>query len=383
MGTGECGTPPKTTKTPTIQEFPSTPSYAEWAAAFQAYYGSSATPPPPVYYPSTVLPGLQPHHYMWGGQALMSPYGTPPPQHTALYPYGGIYAHPPMQPGAHPYGQYGILPFGTEIAVGPCLSSQEAIPLCTETESKALEGKDYNANNGPRRTFSKGNEAAKETSDSANGHTQSGESGSVGSSDGNEQEDVTENGYQLIPKGGCDQLNVDGVGGSDNLPPTGVDPYMTQGGHAIANPLNQAARTIATGKPSVAVGGTSNLNIGMDYWSTSTSVPFNTAKGRRNMAVLASTLVPSSSSQLVPGHDGVPTELWLQDERELKRQRRKQSNRESARRSRLRKQAECEELSKRVDAITVENMALRTELNRLAEECKKLSSQNAILSVSF
>lgn len=30
--------------------------------------------------------------------------------------------------------------------------------------------------------------------------------------------------------------------------------------------------------------------------------------------------------------------LWIQDEREMKRQRRKQSNRESARRSRLRKQ---------------------------------------------
>lgn len=33
-----------------------------------------------------------------------------------------------------------------------------------------------------------------------------------------------------------------------------------------------------------------------------------------------------------------PLFIWIQDERELKRQRRKQSNRESARRSRLRKQ---------------------------------------------
>ena len=53
------------------------------------------------------------------------------------------------------------------------------------------------------------------------------------------------------------------------------------------------------------------------------------------------------------------------DERELKRQRRKQSNRESARRSRLRKQAECEELGGRVDALSTENITLRAELDRL------------------
>ena len=36
------------------------------------------------------------------------------------------------------------------------------------------------------------------------------------------------------------------------------------------------------------------------------------------------------------------------DEREVKKMRRKQSNRESARRSRLRKQAECEQLGRQV-----------------------------------
>nr|GEW11820.1 common plant regulatory factor 1-like isoform X1 [Tanacetum cinerariifolium] len=41
----------------------------------------------------------------------------------------------------------------------------------------------------------------------------------------------------------------------------------------------------------------------------------------------------------------VPNTVVLQNERELKRERRKQSNRESARRSRLRKQAEAEELA--------------------------------------
>ncbi|GJY17349.1 retrovirus-related pol polyprotein from transposon TNT 1-94 [Tanacetum coccineum] len=53
---------------------------------------------------------------------------------------------------------------------------------------------------------------------------------------------------------------------------------------------------------------------------------------------------------------------WVQDERELKRQKRKQSNRESATRSRLRKQADCEELQARVEALNSENHSLRDEL---------------------
>lgn len=48
----------------------------------------------------------------------------------------------------------------------------------------------------------------------------------------------------------------------------------------------------------------------------------------------------------------------ITDERELKKLRRKQSNRESARRSRLRKQAECEQLGRQVkDLVTGERRA--------------------------
>lgn len=131
--------------------------------------------------------------------------------------------------------------------------------------------------------------------------------------------------------------------------------------------------------------------------------------------------------------------FW-QDERELKRQKRKQSNRESARRSRLRKQvqmyfctlvgrhfvfylpflirilcyrrmirfkeqcaktwtkkficlncssvsyvfqAECEDLQARVETLSNENHSLREELHRLSEECEKLTSENANIKVCF
>lgn len=67
-------------------------------------------------------------------------------------------------------------------------------------------------------------------------------------------------------------------------------------------------------------------------------------------------------------------DMLSQDEREVKRQRRKQSNRESARRSRLRKQAECETLSQKVDALVDENARLRTLNRHLQEQLDKFIS---------
>lgn len=74
-----------------------------------------------------------------------------------------------------------------------------------------------------------------------------------------------------------------------------------------------------------------------------------------------------------------PNEALLLSERELKRERRKQSNRESARRSRLRKQAEAEELAMKVEALTSENLNLKSEINRLTDTSEKLKLQNAKL----
>ena len=45
-------------------------------------------------------------------------------------------------------------------------------------------------------------------------------------------------------------------------------------------------------------------------------------------------------------------------------------------------QAECDELTERVDALTSENNALRTEVDRLTDLCNKYSAENAALLVS-
>ncbi|KAM0019973.1 putative transcription factor bZIP family [Helianthus debilis subsp. tardiflorus] len=116
------------------------------------------------------------------------------------------------------------------------------------------------------------------------------------------------------------------------------------------------------GNPLVSMPAT-NLNMGMDLW--------NPSAGSGSMK-----MQPNHSGFSQPGVPPIMADQWGQDERELKRQKRKQSNRESARRSRLRKQAECEELQARVETLNNENHSLRDELQRLYEECGKLTAEN-------
>ena len=65
----------------------------------------------------------------------------------------------------------------------------------------------------------------------------------------------------------------------------------------------------------------------------------------------------------------------------MKRERRKEANRESARKSRLRKQAEYEELVHRLDSLKMENDALKSELEQLNADLEKLRRENAALMV--
>ncbi|XP_010548353.1 PREDICTED: G-box-binding factor 1-like isoform X3 [Tarenaya hassleriana] len=297
MGTGEGSTPSKSSKpSSSTQEVPSVP-YPDWSSSVQAYYGVGGTPaaffPTPVASPS-------PHPYMWGAQhPMMPPYGTPVP-YPALYPPGGIYAHPsmPMAPNS--------APANTENVV--------------KDQTSAKKSKENSKGKG------EGGEKKGAASGSGNdGVSRSGESETEDSSDGND-ENTNQQAKGSSRKGSSEQTMAD--------------------------------------VPVKAVAPSSNLNIGMDLWS-----PEGASKMR-----------PNTSNAIVPApplaaRGGVPSEQWI-DERELKRQKRKQSNRESARRSRLRKQAECEQLQHRVESLTSENHGLREELQRFSEECERLKSEN-------
>ncbi|KAH9314326.1 hypothetical protein KI387_022953 [Taxus chinensis] len=364
---GEGGTHAKTEKpSSTPQEQPaSAPTYPDWAT-FQAYYGPGVTPPPPPYFAS----GPTPHPYIWGGQPLLSPYATAPP-YAAVYPPGGIYGHPSVPPGAHTFNQYGI----------PCTGNPTDVvmtsgTLSTDTEAKSFGGKGQNSTKrvkgslGKLEIVTRKGEGGKATSGTANGaFSQSGDSGSDGSSEGSE-EDNSLNGSETRRKRSFESLTMNGSSAHDMNSPAGeVKSTASRSATGSATP---AAEKLAISLPMTS------LNIGMDFWNPSAPGSVAQVKGRRGSSAIASAIVPTTA-QLIPGRDGVPSELWVQDERELKRQRRKQSNRESARRSRLRKQAECEELTGKVDVLSAENTALRNELTRVTEELKKQVSRNASL----
>lgn len=242
-------------------------------------------------------------------------------QHPLMPPYGAPVPYPALYPPAGVYAHPNMPMTPNTLQTNP------------ESDNKAPDGKDQNTNKKLKGcSGGKAGESGKAASGSGNdgGATRSAESGSEGSSDENDENDNHE-------------FSADKSRSFDLM--------LANGASAQNNP--------ATGNP-VAMPAT-NLNIGMDLWNAPSAGP-GMIKMRSNQ--------PGISPAPGMGRE------WIQDERELKRQKRKQSNRESARRSRLRKQAECEELQHKVETLSNENHGLKEELRKLSEECEKLTSEN-------
>ncbi|XP_022749135.1 G-box-binding factor 1-like isoform X4 [Durio zibethinus] len=77
--------------------------------------------------------------------------------------------------------------------------------------------------------------------------------------------------------------------------------------------------------------------------------------------------------------EAVSTTTKISDDSELRKQRRRQMNRESAKRSRFRKQQECEKLQARIEALKADNSALCKELGSLSEECGRIDTENKLI----
>ncbi|XP_044470138.1 G-box-binding factor 1-like isoform X3 [Mangifera indica] len=316
-------TPAKPSKpASSTQEIPATPAYPDWSSSMQAFYGAGATPPP--FFASTVA-SPTPHPYLWGSQhPLMPPYGTPVP-YPAIYPPGGVYAHPTMA------------------------TTPSSAPTNVELEGKGPEGNFQTSTKKSKGTSGgKVGDIAKAASGSGNDGSQSAESGSEGSSDASD-ENANQQEFTAGKKGTFKQMLADAANAHSST------------GEAVQAPV--------AGKPVVSMPAT-NLNIGMDLWNAAPA----TAGAAKMRPSGTPTAVVAPAAMI--GREGIMPDQWIQDERELKRQKRKQSNRESARRSRLRKQAECEELQARVERLATENSNLRDELQRLSEECEKLTAAN-------
>ncbi|KAH7656609.1 plant G-box-binding factor protein [Dioscorea alata] len=363
MGNEDVDTPTENPKSSSAQDQPPAGSpvavYPDWAT-FQAYYNTAgnATVPPPGFFHSSVASSPQGHPFMWSPQ-MIPPYGTPP--FVAMYPPGAIYPHPSVATGSHPYGPYAMpFPNGTNEPSVPVTSGADADAKSNEGKGRSPLKRSKGSLGSLNVLTGKQNAVPKASGASGNGpQSQSGESGSEGSTEGS---------YATSKNGS--QHNEDEHGSGDGEAQNGFKQATS-----APSVFNQAMPFIAI-PPSAITGPTTTLNIGMDYMGGPVT-PVPTIRGKATPAPPPANMHPSTNAG---SRDVSQPDLWLQDERELKRERRKQSNRESARRSRLRKQAECEELAQRVVTIKEENDALRQELDRLREMCGKLSSENASLT---
>ncbi|XP_024989075.1 common plant regulatory factor 1-like isoform X3 [Cynara cardunculus var. scolymus] len=293
--------------------------YPDWAA-MQAYYGPRMAVPP--YFSSAVASGHAPPPYMWGPlQHMMPPY-------AAIYPHGGVYAHPGVTVAASPMH-----------IDSPAKSSGNSDRGLVK-KLKGFDGLAMSIGNDNGGSAEGGND---------NGISQSGETeGSSEGSDGNTTEGA-KNGRKRSRGGSSTSSEVGKTEQSDQLPSTNAN-----GGSKKVTGL-----AVAPGK---VLGKTIGVVISAD---SGTELELKKSPAAANMTSAAVTMIPSTAI--------------LQNERELKRERRKQSNRESARRSRLRKQAEAEELGGKVEALTSENLTLKSEINRLTVNSANLKLQNAKL----
>lgn len=313
--------------------------YPDWAA-MQAYYGPRVALPP--YYNSAVASGHAPHPYMWGPpQPMMPPYGTP---YAAMYSHG--YAHPAVPLGSH--GQ--VVPS----------SPSAATPLNMETPMKSSGNTDRGLMKKLKRfdalAMSIGNSNVGDAEGGAE-HSVSQSLGTEGSSEGSDGNTAGEN--QTRRKRSREGTPAAAGDGKTDMQPS---PVSAKEVNAACDKV-LGATVAAPSVPGKLVGPVVSPGMTM-------ALEFKNSPNLNSKS--SSTGVPQSCAVL-------PPEAWMHNERELKRERRKQSNRESARRSRLRKQAETEELARKVDALSAENVALKSEISRFTENSSTLKLENATL----
>ncbi|CAH9094723.1 unnamed protein product [Cuscuta epithymum] len=311
-------TPPKSSKPKSsAQETPAVSLYPDWTSSPPStLLAYYGSGATPPFFPSPVS-SHAPHPYMWGGQhPLLPPYGSPVP-YPAMYPPGAVYTHPNM-------------------AMVPSQMQENG-----DSGAKASKGKrKASGKKTNRKSGNKAGDIPKEVSGSGCDDGTTPSSGGDGSTEDPSDEN-NNNELSASKKGSFDQMLADGA----------------------AHAQNSAVVSVPV----------TNLNIGMTMWNPSAPPGANIMQP--NPSMLSPVVVPTP----VMGHEGMITGHWMPDERELKRQKRKQSNRESARRSRLRKQAECEELQKAVGTLTNDNRSLRDEVQKVSEERLKLRAENEFI----
>ncbi|XP_022980082.1 common plant regulatory factor 1-like isoform X3 [Cucurbita maxima] len=301
--------------------------FPDWAA-MQAYYGPRVAVPP--YYNSAVASGHAPHPYMWGPPQMIPPYGTP---YAAIYSHGGVYA----------------------------VSMQAVTPLSIETPSKVSGSSSQGLMKKLKGFDGLAMSIGNVSTESAAGGVEHGPSESMETESSSDGSDGTTAGANQTKR----------KRSREGTPITGKDAKIEpQASPVTAAEINESSsKLLGTTKAADATGKLGSV----------ISPGMSTALELRN----PSSINAMTSTTSIPPCSVLPSEVWLQNEKELKRERRKQSNRESARRSRLRKQAEAEELAHKVDSLTAENAAIRSEIKRLSENSEKIKKENATLMIKL
>ncbi|KAL3517247.1 hypothetical protein ACH5RR_024149 [Cinchona calisaya] len=319
------------------QDQPNFHVYPDWAA-MQAYYGPRVAVP--AYFNSAVASGHPAHPYMWGPpQPMMSPYGTP---YAAIYPHGGVYAHPGIPLSSHANG-HGVPPSP------PVTEATAAVPLSMDTPVKPSANTD-------RAFMNKLTGFDGLAMSIGNGSSDRAE---AGSDHGVSQSEETES-------------SSDGSNGNTKKVGQNHKKRSREGTPGNAGEGKTVTQTpIHTGE----VNQTSAKVMGITVATAS--------EAEKVMGAVPSTNMTTALELRNPSGANVKTspacEAWLLNEREQKKERRKQSNRESARRSRLRKQAEAGELTKRVQLLTAENLSLKSEITNLTESSEQLKVENTAM----
>ncbi|KAL2937740.1 bZIP transcription factor 16 [Bienertia sinuspersici] len=301
MGSSETDKPVKEPKTPvpvSTQEQSSatstaTVNTADWSG-FQAY-----SPIPPHGF---LASSPQAHPYMWGVQHIMPPYGTPPHPYMAMYPHGGLYAHPSMPPGSYPFS-----PFAMPSPNGMAEASGNP-PVNADLDGKHPEGKEklpIKRSKGSLGSLNmitgKNNEEGKTTAPAANGAcSKSAESASDGSSEGSDANSQNDSPMKSGGRQETQEADQSQSGNSAHVAQNGV----LSASHTMVNHAMTMVPMTAPGAP--APGPATNLNIGMDYWGAPASSPIQAMRGKVPSAPVATGIVPAGS------RDNLQSQLWLQ-----------------------------------------------------------------------
>nr|GMC52112.1 bZIP transcription factor 16-like [Ipomoea batatas] len=331
---------------------------------------------------------------------LMPPYGTPPHPYVAMYPHGSIYAHPSMPPGAYPFSPFPV-PSPNGIAEASVNTSGNV-----EVNSKASEGKE-NAE-----SASEGSSGGSDANSQNESQTKSGGEAPQNGNAAHGSQNGESNAHAMMNHAmGVVPITAGGTASGVPGPTTNLNIGMDYWGSAASSAIHGiqgkvpsapvASGMVATGpregvQPQLWVQVSScpsTVDSFLAFMNALLLFPFlllhsfpseeGSGLGTTGSVceIVLGGITIFSRHSILPGvlHNLTISFLMFRMRRSSRGREESSPTGESARRSRLRKQAECDELAQRAEALKEENASLRSEINRIKSDYEQLLAQNASL----